>query len=113
MDTVYIVALWGPVVAIFFMGIALLLDKCPVGKLVAIATPVILAGVEALIVITVLGDNVSINNARESELLPLLQMQVFFLSIVALTLSAIWLTAWMYGKPPKIIEPEEHPVGYW
>lgn len=107
MDTVYIVALWGPVVAIFFMGIALLLDKGPVGKLVAIATPVILAGVEALIVITVLGDNGSIN-ARESELLPLLQMQVFFLSIVALVLFALAFTAWQYRKPPKDID--EGPV---
>lgn len=99
----------GPVVAIFFMGLALLLDKGPVSNLVAMATPVVLAGVEALIVITVLG-NGSID-AKESELIPLLQVQVFFLSIVALILSAIWFTAWQFGKAPKDIEPEEYPLG--
>lgn len=106
MDTVYIVALWGPVVAIFFMGLALLLDKDPVSNLVAMATPVVLAGVEALIVITVLG-NGSID-AKESELIPLLQVQVFFLSIVALVLFALAFTAWQYRKPPKDID--EGPV---
>lgn len=112
MDTVYIVVLWGPVVAIFFMGIALLLNNSSISSLVAMATPVTLAGVEAVIITTVLGDNGSIS-AKESELIPLLQVQVFALSILALVLFAIAFTAWQYDKPPKIIEPEEYPVGYW
>lgn len=109
MDTVYLVALWGPVVAIFFMGVALLLDKSPVSNLVAIVTPVILAGVEAVIVMTVLSNGST--DAKESELVPLLQVQVFFLSIVALILFAIMLTAWQYGKSPKNIDTEEYPLG--
>lgn len=109
-DTVYIVLLWGPVVAIFFMGAALLLEKSPVSNLVAVATPVVLAGVEALIVITVLGDNGSIS-AKESELIPLLQVQVFALSILALMLFAIMFTAWQYSKPPKNIDEGPYPLG--
>lgn len=91
MDTVYIVVLWGPVIAIFFMGVALLLEGSIVSNLVALATPVILACVESIIVITVLG-NGSID-AKESELVPLLQVQVFFLALVVLVLAAIMLSA--------------------
>lgn len=112
MDTVYIIALWGPVIAIFVMGVFLLLGNSHVGKLAAVATPFLLAGIEAVIVATVVGDNGSIN-AKESELIPLLMVQVFMLSIVGLVLFAIMLIAWQYDKPPKKMdEPEEYPCGY-
>lgn len=91
------------------MGATLLLDKSLGYNLVAIATPVILAGVEVVIVMTVLS-NGSID-AKKSELILLLQVQAFFLLIVALILFTLMFIAWQYGKSPKNIEMEEYPLG--
>lgn len=109
MNTLYIVALCGPVIFMFFMGIALLLRKNPVCDTVAVAAPTILAGIEAVIVMTVTSNGRF--GAIGRELIPLLMVQVFMLAIVGLILFAIMLIAWQYDKPPKNIESEEYPLG--
>lgn len=96
MNTLYVVALWGPVIAIFFMGVALMLYEGPVSMAVAISTPTVLAGVEALAVVSIARDGDELS--KMSELLPLLETQVFLLSIVALILIARWFVAYLYKK---------------
>lgn len=95
--------------AIFFMGVALLHGNGFYGNIVAVVTPTILAGIETLIVMTVLSHGSVV--AVESELISLLQVQAFMLAMVTLILFGMMLVALVYSKLPKNTKRAKYPIG--
>ena len=96
MNAPYVLTLWGPLVAIFYMGSAMMIYGGIVPRIVAICTPVVLSGAIGFAV--VFTDESAIALSDRSEFIPLLEVQaVCLMGIVGLFLLYL-LGTFIYAK---------------